>query len=42
MLKALTGEEEIEVVIKDLIIELRGRIERGGDFGIAGGGCKRA
>jgi hypothetical protein len=34
----LTGEEEIEVIANDLIIALRGRIERGADFGIVEGG----
>jgi hypothetical protein len=31
----LTGDEEIEVTVKDLMIELRGRIESGGGFGIS-------
>jgi hypothetical protein len=33
----LTGDEEIEVTVSDLMIELRGRIESGGGFGISGG-----
>jgi hypothetical protein len=34
----ITGEEDIEVIASDLIIELRGRMARGADFGIVGGG----
>ena len=34
----LTGEEDIEVIVNDLNMELRGRIERGGGFAISGGG----
>lgn len=32
-----TGEDDIEVIASDLIIEFRGRIERGVVFGMAGG-----
>jgi len=34
----LTCDDDIEVMAKDLIIELRGRIERGAVFGIVRGG----
>ncbi len=37
---ALTGEEDIEVIANDLIMELRGRIDSGADFGMVGGGCE--
>jgi hypothetical protein len=30
----LTGDDEIDVITKDLTIELRGRIESGGGVGI--------
>jgi hypothetical protein len=36
-----TGEEEIDVIANDLMTEERGRIERGGDLGIVGGGRER-
>lgn len=35
------GEEEIDVIANDLMIEDRGRIERGAALGIVGGGCAR-
>ena len=37
----LTGEEEIEVMASDRMTALRGRIERGADFGMLGGGWER-
>ena len=37
----LTREEEIEVMANDLIIALRGRIERGADFGMVEGDWER-
>lgn len=37
----LTREEEIDVIANDLMIEERGRIERGAALGIAEGGVER-
>lgn len=34
---SLTGEDDIDVIASDLIMELVGRIDRGASLGIGGG-----
>jgi len=36
-----TLEDEMDVIANDLIMELRGRIDKGGTLGMLEGGCER-
>ena len=36
-----TLEDEMDVIANDLIMELRGRIDKGATLGILEGGCER-